>query len=1120
MSLVAEIGDVVSLVATDDVGNRGGATQTVVRSLPSLPPSDDAARLRFEGVVADRVGLATPEPDGSLDAVFTLTLTLGEDVQKDLAYIDLDGPSTRSTRASVAAVLGVAPSAGDPLVNDVNGEVAFPVVSRIDLTLFAADEGFVVEGETYTVTAVFADGARLVGRTTIVPAEDRRGVPHSLHVSASPATVAVPSGGEGTTALLVDDIRDIEGTPVPDGARIALAVDDMASLDPFGQAVHSVGGRIEGGVPAANDPRFRVFVVEGGAVAAEYRSDTVVPEPFLGSTAVVQALAADASANVLGRETIGTLDLNLRAQTDTAIVHVEPASLYADEGPRRATLRIEVTEPAVLPDGTQVIVSATQCVGRVSGQCVLSAGGRILGSPFTVTDPDRPRFEVQGGQILAEYEVPSTSSVGPGELRFASVQVVALTGQVVHGTGTVTLVGAAGAEIDVSPQSLPLVTPERAAQIRVRHVHDTRGNLVPDDAKILLSAGPTPSCPTTVGSINGPCSVSDGGTIVDGSDTTAINFKLFSLANGTVNATYEPRNVNASAAGVVRTGGIQVAMGDVDGNLVNRVRIGYRAIPLLAPAHAAGVAEPSTLLADGNLRAATVTFSSFLDAFGNPLPDGTRVAASTANNNYRLDGVLIPSLPGAMILNGEIPATGNHRLFTVANGAVSVQIGVQTFAGAGKADTANVMLLPASSSDGVVGTEVLALTPVPVPAVTSATAVASHTVLEADGADHRSSITLSDIRDAFGNPVPDGTLVAVTASTGCWVQVGTTCLQPGVSATIEGGVPIPGLTAFRELATSAGQVTAELSTSGITITSGFKSAIVQAIPLSPTRTLLSRQALATVEVDLVPAGSDRVVATPIGLFVDGGDASSSIVVELPSLADGTQVALTVADCAAETAAGACIASVGGALSAEGTSPGDGDPANGDDRFRLFTVVGGRVRAHYLATGLSAAVGETKIARVSAVLADGAGNVVSPQALATGEVRLRGAAVATANGRSSLPRGGKTTTITFAGIKDALGNTVPDGTIVLATAASCGTRDASGNCIVSVGGTILDGAPSSAGPDFRAYSVTDGRVTVTYSTPDTATGTARIQLAPATHDGMLLGDRSLLGGVHVLSVTTQ
>ena len=50
----------------------------------------------------------------------------------------------------------------------------------------------------------------------------------------------------------------------------------------------------------------------------------------------------------------------------------------------------------------------------------------------------------------------------------------------------------------------------------------------------------------------------------------------------------------------------------------------------------------------------------------------------------------------------------------------------------------------------------------------------------------------------------------------------------------------------------------------------------------------------------------------------------------------------------------------------------------------------------------------------------------------------------------------TATITFSGIKDSAGNTVPDGANVAVTAVSCGTRNINGGCISSTGGAIAGG----------------------------------------------------------------
>ena len=108
---------------------------------------------------------------------------------------------------------------------------------------------------------------------------------------------------------------------------------------------------------------------------------------------------------------------------------------------------------------------------------------------------------------------------------------------------------------------------------------------------------------------------------------------------------------------------------------------------------------------------------------------------------------------------------------------------------------------------------------------------------------------------------------------------------------------------------------------------------------------------------------------------------------------------------------------------------------------------------------------------------------------------------------------------MAGIRDAIGNRVPDGTVVFATAANCATFSFGTTCNVSVGGTLLDGSASPSRQDFRAYTVTAGSITVTYSTAGASLGTARVQIAPATTGGTLIGTRSLLDGVHPIQVTS-
>jgi hypothetical protein len=1126
LSLAASIGDVVSLTAEDDLGNRSAATLTIVRSIPSLPPSEDAARLRFEGVVADRVGLTALAPDGGLDAVFTVMLSLGDGVTRTLDYIDLDGPALRSTRASAGAVLGVSSSAGGPLRNDADGEVSFDLTGIASLTLFAADEGFVLEGEIYTVTIVFTDGARLVGRVTVVPDTDERGVPHSVSIAASPETVVTAPGAEGTTLLTLEDIRDVEGTPVPDGARIAVAVADMATVDPFGNPIRSAGGRLPDGEQAQNHTAFRVFSINGGSVVTSYATDTVVPGTIAGAHVVVQVLAADEQGNVLGNEAIGTLDLNVRSASDRALFTVDGGSLYADKRPRLRSFLLEVRDAfgVLVPDGTKVLVSAASCAGRIAGVCIDSFGGTILGGFPSPSGTQYRYFETAAGVATGEYQTPATA-VPPGEVRFAALQALpataagAVANQSTLGSARIALVGAGGAEIDLAPASAPIVLPERPVQVRVRHVHDARANLVPDDAMLILSSA---SCATR--DLAGACTPSDGGAITDGTASSeGASFRVFSLAGGAVNATYEARSVNAQA-GDIKVARIQLAMSDADGRRVNQTRIGVRDLPLLAPAHAVGSADPPSLLADGRVRTASVRFSPVIDAFGNPLPDGARVLVSAAASEGTRDGAFIPSVTGASILNGEVPAFGAYRIFAVEGGAVTAVLGIDNVVSpVGRIQEANAVLLVAGPTNNIVDREVLGVVPVKLPGITSGLAAASPAAVEADGSDRRAVVTLTNLRDALGNPVPDGSLVGVSASF-CAARAGGICINPDVAATIVGGESLPSLpAAYRAFTVQAEQIVAEVSTAGINVTSSSRTAIVQVVSIRTNGALVNPQeAIAAVEVELVRPGADRVETSPLGLFASGNMALSSITVKLGAAPDGAQVALTAENCAAGSTTGACIASEGGTIlpaGLNGTSPGDGEPANGDPRFRLFTVTGSEVKAVYSSGDITAGVAEMKIARVSVVATDGSGNVTSPQALATGEVHLRGATAATANGPSSARLTGGRAKITFAGIRDALGNTVPDGTVVLATAANCGTFLSGTSCNVSVGGTLLDGSPSPSGSHFRAYTVTAGSITVTYSTAGASLGTARIQIAPATTGGTLIGTRSLVDGVHQIQVTS-
>src|SRR5262249_39710079 len=157
------------------------------------------------------------------------SLSIGNNITRTLSSVTLAGAGLARSTLSGSVPLGIAADAGSPLLNSPSGPVSFPITSGATLTLFAGDGGFIQPGVTYTATANFTDGSQFVGPFTYVAPADRQYVAHSATISASPATVVTNGSTPGTTTLTVTNIRDINGTTVPDGALIALSAANMAS---------------------------------------------------------------------------------------------------------------------------------------------------------------------------------------------------------------------------------------------------------------------------------------------------------------------------------------------------------------------------------------------------------------------------------------------------------------------------------------------------------------------------------------------------------------------------------------------------------------------------------------------------------------------------------------------------------------------------------------------------------------------------------------------------------------------------------------------------------------------------------------------------------------------------
>jgi hypothetical protein len=396
--------------------------------------------------------------------------------------------------------------------------------------------------------------------------------------------------------------------------------------------------------------------------------------------------------------------------------------------------------------------------------------------------------------------------------------------------------------------------------------------------------------------------------------------------------------------------------------------------------------------------------------------------------------------------------------------------------------------------------------------------------VHADGGDHRSTITFSNFRDVAGQPVPDGTLIGVSAAN-C-----TTRFTSGFCVNSAGGTIIGGTTAafnstVKLIPITNGQIVFQYSSTPVEVGTGQQTATIQAMAVTPGGGLISGTELGTVSVQLLSPGSATVSASPADLPANGFNNQTQITVSglldsdgVTPVPDGAKVGLSANNCAARFTSGFCVNSSGGQIFSGGVTPGDGTIAPNNSNFLIFTVSGNSVHAGYADQGISTGVNQTLVASVQVVPSDVNNNTLSGTAIGVGTVNLHGTTSTTASGPASLHLG-QTATVTFSSIKDSAGNLVPDGTLVAVATTNCAARFSSGFCVNSTGGSLLDGASASPNnSNFRVYSVVKGGITVSYSSTGAGLGTATLQIVPADQNGNVIGGTILSGGAWAINIT--
>jgi hypothetical protein len=567
---------------------------------------------------------------------------------------------------------------------------------------------------------------------------------------------------------------------------------------------------------------------------------------------------------------------------------------------------------------------------------------------------------------------------------------------------------------------------------------------------------------------------------------------------------------------------VQIAMGDPTGHLLDQRAIKILPITIVPPSNAVGSSKPGSILGDGGIHTSTITFNPIIDAFGNVVPDGTKVAVS-ANSNATFIGCCFIGSAGGQIISGTPSASGaGFRVHTVSSGGITVTYADQNvISNPGQIQTANVQLAEARN-DGTVSTSAaISVVPVSIAGLTSSTVVASPTMVFADGGDHRSTVTVSNLRDASGNLVPDGTIVGVSAGNG-QSFVGC-CFIQSAGGVIIGGTPASFNPTFQVFPVQNGQIVFQYSSQGVVVPTGQRTANVQVVAVNSNGGQISAANVGVVAIQLLAPGSASLSVSPSDLFADGNPHTANVTISnlkasdgITPIPDGSKVGLSVLSNASFS--GCCfIGSAGGQLLSAGTTAGDAAQAVGNSAFQIFSIAGGQALATYADSGIINNVGQTTTANVQLVPAAIDGSIPTTAAFGVAPIQLHGISSTTANGPVTLSRTGGSATITFSGIKDSAGNLVPDGTVVVVTATSNATF--TGCCFNgSSGGTIVDGATSPSGSIWKVFTVQNGTVTVTYS-PSTATvGTARIQITGARLDGSVLSNATLGGGVWAVNIT--
>lgn len=1108
----------VATVAGLTVTSAGNGDATVECTVVGLPPATAAVRVKSYQSIA-----VSPNPVTLIGAgkqqLLTVTATFTDASQATLGA----GVTFTSNNAPVATV-----GASTGLVTSVS------VGSATVTAKFGALQGTT----TVNVTPRVIDGLSVT--------------PPSLLLTAAGQTAGLSvlaHFNDGTTGATVDPVGYQSGTPavatVSTGGVVTGVANGSATITVTSGAFNQTVA-VEVDIPVTNPPpaigridRPRAaegdtFVIDGSNFAPLPAGNVVtvggIPATVLGARKDQLIVVVPAGAASAAGVSNAIVELSVNGQ---------PANSSAIGIYQRTAQSVPVTGGVSqnASAGAAIALPAVPSLDVRAGDRVLLSSAPDILAPLAITGGTLA-VEVDGGAFTPvtlgdpAAELTSLFTAGSHTVAF---RITASGGQVT--TGAIHLIAGPDATGAIAgSHSVVSLAQSRLLPVTFTNLTDLGNVPLLDGSQVVVSI---------LGNCNfrdraGFCVNSDGGAIANGAPTPEFgnvsHTRLFTVTGGRIDVLYDPSGTEVAVSNG-KLARVQVLPAAANGTRTSNQSLAIRDVVLGTIDTAAAPRSQSVALADGSANLLTVTVDDIRDSTGALVPDGAVVVVSTLGNcNHRdRNGFCLNSAGGGIV--GGVPSdfgdVAHTRAFTVTNGQFSFQYDPSSIlVPVGTEQTTVIQLLPGRPDGSRIGNAVFEQIPI---RLTSPFAQQTNVSVQpasvlADNGDRRTTITVTNITDGNGVPVPNGAKVVVSTLSNCnHRDVNGFCIN-SAGGVIVGGTPSPDfgdVSHSRVLTVQNGQLTIVYSSQGIALgTRESGTAVVQLLPATPAGSRIGNRVFVLANVTVAGYDQASVATTPTAVTAAGNAQIVQITVSGmldaagAPIPDGSKVVVsTLGNCNFRDRNGFCINSAGGGLVNGVTGPDFGNVAH----THVFTVQNGSVTIQYDPSAVPVEVGTTATAVITITGARPDGSRLGINSFATASVLLTPPTTSAMDVSLSAPTvladgGDNEVTITVDHITDLQGQPTPDGVkVVASTLSNCNFRDPNGFCVNSAGGTIVGGEVSGDFGDVahtRVFTIQNGKVQITYRPNPVALGspftdTARITFTPATPSNFRIGIRSFI-----------